>query len=462
MAITVNSQNTLTILNQLNRTSLAQTNTTQRMTTGNKINAGKDDPAGLIALKALDAEYTAVTAAISNNQRTNAMLDVADGSLTEVESLLTDIETLVAGSVGDQISDSERAANQAQIDQAISSIDRIIRTTTFSGKHLLNGQLSIQATEAGGNAEDIRLYSRQAGSSSATVAVEVTTASDFAAYSTTNSSTGAMTMTITGELGSATVEVSDSDDRAAEISAINAVKDQTGVSATAATGNGIVFATTETGSDQFISLDVISGGGAGGWNDTHVENGADAVVTVNGQSAAADGNKISFNSNGVSGTFTLTSTGDADANSFNVTVSGGGATFQLGSDTSTREVLGISSLFSHTLGKTGTGFLNEVKSGGSHELSASGTKALTIVKEALADVAEARGRIGGFQKYQVQTSINSLQATQKGLNDARSIINDVDYATETAELNRQNVLMTAGMQMLGIANQQAGQVLNLL
>jgi flagellin len=462
MAITVNNTQTLTLLNGLNRTSLDQTATMTRMATGNKINAGKDDPAGLIALRTLDAEYSAVTQAIDNNQRTNAMLDVADGALKEVEGLLTDIESLIAASVGDQISASEKAANQAQIDQAISSIDRIIRTTNFAGKSLLNGELAIQASESTGKAEDIRIYSRKSGTSSQSLSVSVTTASSSAALSTTNSSTGAATYTVTGKLGSATVEISDTDNLAAEVVKINAVKEQTGVSATAGSGNGINFSSVETGSDQFVSIDMVSGGGSAGWVDTHVQNGADADVTVGGVSAAADGNKISFNINGASGTFTLTSSGDVAGTSMTISIAGGGATFQLGADSSTRETLGVASMFAHTLGKTGTGFLNEVKSGGSNALQQSGSQAMSIIKEAIKDVAEARGRVGGFQKYQVQTSINSLQATQKGLADARGVINDVDYAEETAELNRQNVLMTAGLQLLGVANQQAGQVLSLL
>lgn len=462
MAITVNNTQTLTLLNGINRTSREQAITMTRMSTGNKINAGKDDPAGLIALRTLDAEHAAVTQAISNNQRTNAMLDVADGALKEVESLLTDIESLVAASVGDQISDSEKAANQAQIDQAIDSIDRIIRNTTFAGKHLLNGQLAIQASESTGKAEDIRFYSRKSGSSSESLAVSVTTASSSAALSTTNSSVGAASYTITGNSGSATIQIADTDNLAAEIAKINAVKSQTGVSATAGTGNGIKFSSVETGSDQFISINMISGGGSNGWVDTHVENGADAVVTVGGVSAAADGNKITFNANGMSGSFALTSTGDVDGASMTLNVTGGGATFQLGGDSSTRATLGIASMFTHMLGKTGTGFLSEVKSGGAHALAQSGSEAVSILKEAISNVAEARGRIGGFQKYQVQTSINSLEATAKGLSDARGVINDVDYAEETAELNRQNVLLTASLQLLGVANQQAGQVLNLL
>ncbi len=80
----------------------------------------------------------------------------------------------------------------------------------------------------------------------------------------------------------------------------------------------------------------------------------------------------------------------------------------------------------------------------------------------MSDVANARGRIGGFQRFQVQTSINSLSAAKTGLSAARSVIADTDYAVATAELNRQSVLLNSGISLLGLANQQAAQILSLL
>ena len=77
-------------------------------------------------------------------------------------------------------------------------------------------------------------------------------------------------------------------------------------------------------------------------------------------------------------------------------------------------------------------------------------------------MATVQGRLGGFNKFQVQSSINSLNATKKGLEDARSIIGDVDYAAETAELNKQNVLLQAAISLLGLANQQSSSILSLL
>ena len=62
----------------------------------------------------------------------------------------------------------------------------------------------------------------------------------------------------------------------------------------------------------------------------------------------------------------------------------------------------------------------------------------------------------------MRTALNSLNDTKQGLETARGVIQDVDYATATAELNRQSVLMQSAMQLLGLANQQSAQVLSLL
>ena len=77
-------------------------------------------------------------------------------------------------------------------------------------------------------------------------------------------------------------------------------------------------------------------------------------------------------------------------------------------------------------------------------------------------MATARSRIGGFQKYQGQTSVNSLSTAKAGLTDAAGLIGDTDYAAETAELNRQTVLLNTSIALLGLVNQRAASVLSLL
>ncbi len=138
MGLTVNNTNTLLLLNQLDRTSSAQSNSLQRLATGFKINKGADDPAGLIAVQSLSSELVGVNAALSNGQRANSVLNTADGALKEIGGLLSDIESLAAASTsGGGLSPAEIAANQAQIDNAIESINRIVQTTSFNGKKRL-------------------------------------------------------------------------------------------------------------------------------------------------------------------------------------------------------------------------------------------------------------------------------------------------------------------------------------
>ncbi|MCH8053924.1 MAG: hypothetical protein IH895_07680, partial [Planctomycetes bacterium] len=88
--------------------------------------------------------------------------------------------------------------------------------------------------------------------------------------------------------------------------------------------------------------------------------------------------------------------------------------------------------------------------------------ALATVQKSIRDVAIAQGRIGGFQKFQVQPAVSSLNAAKIGLTDAASSIGDTDFALATAELNKQSVLLNAGISLLGLANQQAAQILALI
>ena len=162
MGLTVTSTNTLQLLGILARTEEAQTNVITQLSTGLRINKGSDDPAGLIALKSIESELVSVDASIANNQRTDAVLGVADSALGEIYSLLQEIENLVMASSSEAtISSAELAANQSQIDDAIAAIDRIVKTTSFNGQRLLDGtggiHTSVTSNEAIG---DLRVFSR--------------------------------------------------------------------------------------------------------------------------------------------------------------------------------------------------------------------------------------------------------------------------------------------------------------
>lgn len=465
MGLTVTNVNTLSLLNILNRTTANQSDSLSRLATGYRINKGSDDPAGLIAVQSLTAELTGVEAAVSNGQRAKSILSTADGAITEVSSLLSEIESLAAKSTSaGGLSAAEIAANQAQIDNAINAIDRIIRTTSFNGKNLLDGQQAIRATASTpAKVSDVKVYSRPSSTSNQTFAVNVVTAGAVASGTLTTVASTALDageFTITGTLGTATISVGATDTLAQIRDKIIAAAADTGISASVTGSNEIHIQSRTYGSSSFVQSSFVSGDA----DFTNITNttGTNAVVTVDGQNASADGLRVSYNINGTSGEFVLTTAGNTAGSAGNIAIAGGGATFQLGTEGDTQATIGINAMFSHNLGDSVTGYLTTLKSGGANALTTNANNAVNIAKAAITQVATTQGRIGGFQKYQVETALNSLGATQVALEGARSTIRDVDYAKETAELSRQNVLLQSGISLLGVASQQTAQILALL
>ena len=462
--MTVTNINTMQLLNIINRTSAAQSKVLTQLSTGFKINKASDNPAGLIAMENFNAELTAVNAALDNNQRADAMLATAEAGFTEISSLLTEIETLAVASVNDSsLSQAEIQANQAQIDNALAAIDRISNTTTFNGKQLLNGAQAIQTTGVDTTKVDnLRVYSRGQSSSDVTVTVKLFTAAT-SAVGTFDMGAAALTaaneIVVTGELGPQSISLGTGLTQAQVVAAINTASAATGVDAVAGAENTVRLESSSTGSDAFVQMTVLSGADFSREDIARTE-GVDAKVTVNGRLITADGKNVTYSANGLSIAFTVGASLDAAGETFTVKAAGG-MTFQLGVDSTTRSTIGIDSVASHMLGDATT-VVSELKSGGAADLASKTANTLKAVRGAITQVAAARGRIGGFQKFQVQTSINSLTQMQESLTAAKSVIADTDYATATAELNRQSVLLNAGVSLLGLANQQASQILSLL
>jgi flagellin len=151
----------------------------ERLSTGLRINSGKDDPAGLIASENLRAEKTGISTAIDNASRADNILATADGGLTEDSSLLNELQGLVgqAANTGG-LSPEETAANQLQVDSIPSTVNRISGSTNFQGTKLLNGNFDYTTSSVGTSAvANLRVNaSRQLDSTTKSVVVQVVTA----------------------------------------------------------------------------------------------------------------------------------------------------------------------------------------------------------------------------------------------------------------------------------------------
>jgi len=246
------------------------------------------------------------------------------------------------------------------------------------------------------------------------------------------------------------------------IQSVNLLKDATGVEATNDGGN-LKFTSSSYGSKSLAAVDVVSEG-LGGTFKTGLSSarssGTDIAATVNGISATGDGNSLSINSSTLSFALTVAD-GSSAAVRFDIT--GGGALFQLGGDVVSNQQarLGISSLNTAKLGGV-SGKLFELASGASKSLTNDVTAASKVVDEVIGKVTTLRGRLGAFQRTALESNSVSLNDTLANLNEAQSAIRDADFAKESANLTRAQILVQSGTSVLGIANQSSQSVLSLL
>ncbi len=141
------AQNALATNNASLQTSLT------RLSTGLKINTGADDPSGLIAANDLKDQQAGITTAISNAQQANSVIGTAAGGLTEVSSLLTQLQSLVSQTANSGgLSSTQVSANQQQVDSVLSTINRIAGSTQFAGRQLLNGNYAYSTSGTGTSA----------------------------------------------------------------------------------------------------------------------------------------------------------------------------------------------------------------------------------------------------------------------------------------------------------------------
>ncbi len=156
----------LTAQKTLLRSNIALQQALTRLSTGLRINSGKDDPAGLIASEMLKANIVSIDRAIRNSERAEQMIATADSALNQISLLLNDIRALVTEAANQGAMSSDQiAANQLQIDASLEAINRIAQTTAFQGRRLLDGSLDfIHTAGSVSTIEDIEIAQANLGS----------------------------------------------------------------------------------------------------------------------------------------------------------------------------------------------------------------------------------------------------------------------------------------------------------
>jgi flagellin len=465
--------------------------TLNRLSTGLRIVRGSDDPAGLIASENLRAEKAAINSAMNNAERAEQVVNVAEGGLQEISSMLVELQSLVTSTANEAgVSNEEKEANQLQIDSILQSIDRIANSTSLQGIKLLNGNFEyttngVDQTQI----DDLKINSAKlsnaAGSSmnvDVTLVNSATTGSVFllddGAGGVDANGAGQVTFEVTGTKGTQQFTFAEGTAIADVANAINTFSDALGVTATsAAAGDDIRIDSTGYGTDQFVRVRQLSENGGSNFvssaaNGAAVNDlkafGADAEVNINGISATTNGLQARVSSEGFDVSLMLDAAfagagGTGGTSSFSIT--GGGADFNLGPQVNlaNKVSLGIDAVTTGSLGSSASGTLDSLKAGGlSNVVNGDLSKAQSVVENAIKQVSSMRGRLGAFQKNTVGSTINSLSIALENTSAAESVIRDADFAAETANMTRAQILGQAATQALAMANNQPSSVLALL
>ncbi len=431
-----------------------------------QINSGADNPAGLIAGLSLQQEQTGINTAINNASLAGNVIGTAEGGLNEVSSLLTQLQGLIgqAANTGG-LSSSETAADQLQVDSILSTINRISQGTTFEGLQLLNGNFSYTTSSVGSAVSNLQVNSALVpGGGSVGVAVQVVASAKTAVltYAGGNISGNTVTLQIAGNLGSTQLSFASGTSVSSIATSINGVKNSTGLSAQVS-GGDLRVNSTQYGSTQFASIQVIAGTLKSAFSATK-DIGTDANVTINGAAADVNGLQVSYRDAGLDVSLNIAANFDKP-NSTTFYVTGGGANFQLGSqvNATNQASIGIQSVSTGDLGDSFNGYLSSIGSGGANDLSSDNlSTAQNILDSAITQVSSLRGRLGAFETFTIGSTVSSLGVAYENVSAAESAIMDTNFASETSNLTRDQILSQAATTVLSQANQQPDQVLSLL
>lgn len=366
-----------------------------RLSTGLRINSGKDDPAGLIASEGLRSDITAINRAIGNTDRANQLIATADSALGQVSSLLNDIRGLVteAANTGG-LSSEQVAANQLQVDSSLEAIDRIARVTTFQGTKLLNGGLDFLVT-GGSNFNRISNLQVQQANLGATgevsVDVNVTTAAaqaqvDLTIPAATAAANASASFSVTNTAAQATGAINSGVGGFVTAGATLTITAVAGGVATGASGNDIDVVFTDTNDTS----------GAVG---SVTYNAGSRILTVNadlttGVTTAAIATAIQ-NLGGAGVNFTAsgnaTALGVADVGTYaDVTAGGrdaGSATFQVTADNAGSAPNGVTVTLIEDATLVGTDVTQASFNGANIEVRVKGTVTKTSIATAIDGLA---------------------------------------------------------------------------
>jgi flagellin len=470
MLSVVNNATSLNAQANLSRAGSALAKTTERLSSGLKINRGADGPAALVISEKQRAQIAGLRQAIDNTDKAVSMVQTAEGALNEINSLLVKVRSLAIDSANTGVNDADAlAANQAEIANALETINRIANNTQFGTKKLLDGSGGITGTS---DDADVSVLKATTDTAAGTYAVEITTEGERANVTAGTEQTSNLAADETLTVNGVAIQLESGMTQAEVVSRINDFTSQTGVTAEVSSGGETRVYSEAFGSDAELSIvsNVAAAATSSGFGTTlATDTGVNVVGTIDGDTFTGKGNTLtatSGNANGLSVQFAADSADAAltvaAAAQGNVTVVDNSLIFQIGANANQTANVAIGKMNTDALGVAVSG--NQFNSLNEIDVT-SGSKAqdaLGVIDAAIDDVTNLRGTLGAFQQNTLQATASNLQSTLENTVNAESVIRDTDFAEEIANLTKNQVLVQAGTSVLKTANQQPQLVLSLL
>ena len=464
----------------------------ERLSTGVRINSAKDDAAGLAISTRMTSEIRGLTAAVRNANDGISVAQTAEGSLGEITNILQRLRELAVQSANSSNNATDRSFLSTEASQLIDESQRIAAQTNFNGIKLLDGTFTSQNFQVGANQGEVVVFNSIADSKATALGLNQlnTGGTKMNFYGTVNAAAVASAIAAESDLkittagGGTTGAISWAAGGASEhtgahtiAAAINAAGSNIGVVATA-TNSATLGAISEAGTVSFTLNGASISAVVGATNDlttlASAINGSTSATKIT--ASFADPNNKSLM------TLTTSDGSNIQITDYANTGAAAAATAAFGTVTLTEGGSGTDS--SH---KTGTVTLTSTKGrittagAGATEFTAADVNgstfssvysidlstqsgsaaALAVLDSALTQVNNTRAALGGLMN-RFEASVSNQGTAIMNLSASRSRILDTDYAVETTNLAKAQIIQQAATAMLAQANQSSQSVLALL
>ena len=451
-------QHNLTAMNSnrmLGLTTKTQAKSTEKLSSGYKINRAADDAAGLSISEKMRKQIRGLTQASANAQDGISTVQTAEGALNEVQDMLQRMNELAVKSSNGTNSEDDREYIQNEIDQLTTEIDRVSTTTKFNETYLLQGNgrqvakgknelAAVQAKKTDGTFADTKIKASIAGGNT---------------YTAGKVNLGKVTAKVTAGTGALDIDSLSG----ALKTELDKTKDP--LTLTHAAGTGGAADTWTVGGTAYTAAQLKEMGlNASGTNDIEItksfEKSQNLPTGVSVDTTAAEFENIAIGTE-VNVTLKTDDTNGMVVANYDATYAPKGLTFdlQVGADSSqdNKISVGIQSMSASGLGlldDTGKLLVNGKD-------SKNADAAITTIANAIQKVSTQRSALGAVQN-RLEHTINNLDNVVENTTSAESQIRDTDMATEMVKYSNNNILAQAGQAMLAQSNQANQGVLSLL